>query len=101
MLIKINTDNYFISERIKEIDKNYFLVFNTNLKKYEVHYKGQVENTFCVGLPFMTLDERTLSFVQKTKIENIEKIIKEIEKNNKNIENNNKNLILNKLQEVI
>lgn len=101
MLISINTDTYFISERVKEIDKNYFLVFNTKSKKYEVHNKGQADNTFCVGLPFMAIDERVIDLVQKTRVENINKLIEEIEKNNEKIEKQNKNTIKIKIQEVL
>jgi len=101
MLISINTDTYFIAERLKEIDKNYFLVFNTKSKKYEVHNKGQADNTFCVGLPFMAIDERVIDLVQKTRVENINKLIEEIEKNNEKIEKQNKNTIKIKIQEVL
>lgn len=100
MLIKILSDNLFITSRLKEIDSSYFVVFNTKTNKYEVHSKRQAENTFCVGLPFSKLDERTIDYVLKTRVENIEKIIQNIEKNNKKIEKNNKKLILNKLEEV-
>lgn len=101
MLIKILSDNLFITSRLKEIDSSYFVVFNTKTNKYEVHSKRQAENTFCVGLPFSKLDERTIDYVQKTKVENIEKIIESIEKNNKKIENNNKKIILNQIEEVL
>jgi len=86
MLININTDNFFIAERLKEIDKNYFLVFNSKSKKFEVHHKGQHENTFCLSLPFAELDNRTLDLVQKTRVENINKLIEEIEKENQKLE---------------
>lgn len=99
MLIKINTDNLFILERLREIDKSYFIVFNTKFNRYEVHSSRQAENTFCVGLPFLTLDERVIDFVQKTRIENIEKLLDEIEKNNKKQTINNQKNILNKLEE--
>lgn len=83
MLIKINTDNLFISERIREIDKNYYIVFNTKKKKYEIHNKSQGElNTYCLTLPFDILDYRTVEYIEKTKIENIEKLIAEIDKEN-------------------
>ena len=75
MLIRINTDNLFITNRLREIDNSYFVVFNTHSNKYEIHSKRQVENTFCVGLPFSELDERTVDYVLKTRIENIEQIL--------------------------
>lgn len=101
MLIKINTDNYFITQRIKEIDKHYFIVFNTTSNKFEIHNERQAENTYCVGLPFIELDERTIDFVLKTQASNVEKIIEEIEKNNKKIEEKNKEKIIEELEEII
>ena len=101
MLIKILSDNLFITNRLKEIDSSYFVVFNTKSNRYEVHSKRQAENTFCVGLPFSKLDERAVDYALKTRVENIEKIIESIEKNNKKIENNNKKFILNKIEEVM
>ena len=101
MLIKIETDNYFISQRIKEIDINYFLMFNTKTKKFEVHNKRQAGNTFCVGLPFITLDERSLDYIQKTRIENIDNLIKEMDKENEKIENNQNKKIKEKIKEVL
>ena len=101
MLIKILSDNLFITSRLKEIDSSYFVVFNTKLNRYEIHSKRQAENTFCVGLPFSELDERTVNYVLKTRVENIEKILNDIEKNNEKIEKNNKKSILNKIEEAI
>ena len=83
MLININTDNYFIAGRLKQIDPNYFVVFNTKSQKYEVHHKGQTDNTFCLSLPFCELDIRTLDLVNKTRIDNINKLIEEIDKKTK------------------
>lgn len=88
MLINVNTDNYFIAQRIKEIDYNYYIVFNTARKKFEIHNKSQGNNTYCLTVPYSTLDARTLDFVNETKIENIQKLMEKIEKNNKKLEKN-------------
>lgn len=82
MLININADTYFISERLKEIDENYVIKYNTNTKKYEIHNLSQLENTYALTLPYNELDERTINYVQKTRIENIDEIIHEIDKLN-------------------
>jgi len=82
MLVEVRTDVYFIAERLCEIDKSYFTVYNTITQKFEIHNKEQQENTYCLSIPFKTLDYRTLELVQKTKIENINKIIEEIDKSN-------------------
>ncbi|MDD2226956.1 MAG: hypothetical protein PHH71_00010 [Clostridia bacterium] len=82
MLVEVTTDVYFIAERLCEIDKNYFTVYNTATQKFEIHNREQQGNTYCLSVPFETLDCRTLELVQKTKIENINKIIEEIDKSN-------------------
>ena len=101
MLIRIYTDNLFVCERLREIDPSYFVVFNTKDKKYEIHSKGQADNTYCVGLPFSALDERAVEYVLKTRVQNVDKLIKEIEKNNQKIEKNNKKQIKEKIEEVL
>lgn len=101
MLININTDNFFVTKRIKEIDTNYFIVFNTKSKKFEVHNKEQHENTFCLSLPFGELDNRTLDLVQKTRVENINKLIEEIDKENQKKETQKHKEILNLAREIL
>ena len=101
MLININTDNLFIAKRLKQIDSNYFIVFNTKSQKYEVHHKGQTDNTFCLSLPFCELDSRTLELVQKTRIENINKLIEEIDKENQRKETQKNKEILSLAKEIL
>ena len=82
MIIKIETDVYFIAQRLRGIDNNYFVVYNTKTKKYEIHYSGQIGGSFCLSLPYDVLDERAIEMVYKTKIENAKKLFNEIEKDN-------------------
>ena len=81
----VKNDLFNISRRIKQIDKNYFLMFNFKTKKFEVHYKRN-KNTLEIILPFNVLDKRTLDLVRKTRVENREKLIEEMDKNNKELE---------------
>ena len=101
MLIKITSDTYFISQRIKEIDKDYFIVFNTKTKHFEVHNKRQAPSTYCIGLPFLELDERCLDKINETRVENIKKLLSEIEKQNQKIEEQNQKNMIEKLKEVL
>jgi hypothetical protein len=90
MNIEIKTDLFNISNRLKSIDKKYFVVFNTQKNCYEIHYR-RAKNTYELTVPFGTLDARTVQFVQKTKIENSKQIYEEIEKaNQKAVEANQK-----------
>lgn len=81
-LLIIEGDAFFINERLKEIDKSYYIVFNTSRNLYEVHSSEQKGNSYAFTVPFDCLDERTLLFARKTRVENQDKIIEEIEKDN-------------------
>jgi len=82
--IKINNDVFDIANRIKSIDSKYFVLFNLKNKKYEVHYQ-RAKNTYELTLPFDTLDARAICYVQKTRVENKEKLFAEIEKQNQKL----------------
>lgn len=86
MLYKIKEDLFNISNRIKQIDNNYFLVYNTLRKKFEVHYKRD-KYTYELTIPYNELDARAVDFVRKTRVHNKEIILEEIKKNNAILEN--------------
>ena len=81
-LIKIEDDCYFICQRIKEVDESYEIYFNLDSGSYEVHSNAQVKNPYCFKVPYNCLDSRTIDFAYKTKVENIDSLIKEIDKHN-------------------
>ena len=83
MKIKLFSDVYNISNRIKNIDKDYYIVLNTSTNKFEVHNRSQVDSTYCLTLPFKNLDERTLNYVNETKSVNIKNILQKMEIDNK------------------
>ncbi len=100
-LIKIDCDNFFISERLKFIDSSYVIYYNLSDQCYEVHSIEQYKNSYCFKVPYRELDERTLFFAKKTRSENRYKLIKEIEENNRLLyEKNIKNQV-NLLKEAI
>ena len=99
MKIQIKHDVYDISNRIKDIDRDYFILFNTSTKKFEIHNTAQVGSTYCLTLPYPFLDERTLNFVNQTKSANIELILEKIENSNKVREGAIKRGTLNTLYE--
>jgi len=80
--IKIRGDVYNIAKRIKYIDKNYYVVFNTSRRVFEVHNSSQIGSSYCLTLPFSELDERALKYVYKTLIANIDEILIELENDN-------------------
>lgn len=81
MLQPIQNDLFDIAYRVKEIDSNYYIVFNKIKKRFEVHNSGQ-KDSYCLTVPYDELDARTLDFVNKTKIENAEKLYREMDLHN-------------------
>lgn len=86
MKIEIKNDLFDITNRLKQIDKDYFVLYNTNKKVFELHVKNQAFNSYSLTFPFSSLDERALTFALKTRVENKEKLIKEMEEENKRLE---------------
>lgn len=88
MKIKIESDVFDIIKRIKEIDENYFVLFDTNKNKYELHYKNQF-NTYCFTYPYENLDNRIIDLIYFSNVSNIDNIIEDIDNNNAKIEKDN------------
>ena len=100
MKVQILNDMYNISKRIKNIDRDYFLVYDTVRASFEVHNSAQQDTTYCLTLPYNELDERTLNYVAKTRCANIENILEEINNNNKIQESADKSSVLKELDEM-
>ena len=66
MKIKILNDVYNISKRIKYIDKDYYIVYDTSKHKFEVHNSNQSGGSYCLTLPYKELDERSLKHVRSS-----------------------------------
>ena len=82
MKVKILKDVYNISNRIKRIDRNYYVLFNTSTERYEIHNSSQIGSSYCLTIPFNELDERTLNYVYQTSSDNIDNILEKIENDN-------------------
>lgn len=100
-LINIFTDPFFICQRLKEIDRSYFVMFDLEKKNYQLHSSEQRGNSYCLTFPFDCLDARAVEHAKKTRVENEDKIIEEIDRENKRLE---KKLIkdeINRLKEAL
>lgn len=94
--IMIKKDLFNIVNRLKKIDKGYYVVFNKFKNRYEIFNKKQKKDTlaFCSDRPF--LDRGIIIKAYKTNIRNAKNLFKEIDENNKKIDEINKNKINNK-----
>lgn len=81
MKIKIESDVFDICERIKKIDENYFVLFNLNSNKFEIH-NSKLKNSYCLTIPYGQLDSRTIELLHSTDIRNYDKIIKNLDTEN-------------------
>lgn len=90
MKIKIESDVFDIVKRIKEIDDGYYILFDLNKQKFEVHNCKQ-SSSYCFTYPYDNLDERVFEMIYATNSKFIDKIIEDIDKNNTKIEKNNEN----------
>lgn len=79
------SDPLYIIERLKEIDPNYFVVYNFDKSVYEVHNKGQSGSTYALTLPYNCLDERAIDLVRFSRRERSEEIIKQIDNQNEQL----------------
>ena len=77
----IKNDLFNISNRIKKIDKNYYICFNKSLKQFEVHHKKQPDTTFCF-VAGTTLNARVLNKVIKTSVKFYFKNLKNMQQTN-------------------
>ncbi len=100
MKIEIKNDLFNIVNRLKQIDENYFVLFNLKNKKFELHNKMQGNKTYCLTFPFNTLDERAVEHAYKTSVKNASKIFFEIETQNKKIEEKSKQKILDECADI-
>ncbi len=85
MLKEIKNDVFNISNRIKEINKNYIVYFNTEIKKYELYHK---KYGYCLTFPYDELDSRCIEYTLSTRADRIDvkKFVEDIDRYNENIE---------------
>lgn len=89
--ILIESDVFGISKKVKEIDKDYFIVFNPKVQKFELHHATQYDCSYCSTLPFDELDERTLTHIRKHSSTRAKAIMAEMKENNERLERSKRN----------
>lgn len=76
-----------IPERLREIDRGYFVVYNHKNDSYEVHHEdGLPLESFQLYIPYKELDQRTIDRVLETKVENAKAIYAMMERQNAKLE---------------
>ncbi len=96
---EITSDCLDIVKRIKVIDKDYFVMFNVPKQKFELHHKTQLKKTYCLTFPFDTLDERAVTYVLKTRVQNSDEIFEKMERENQRLKRKQALEVLNDFKE--
>ena len=78
MRIKITNDLFDIAERIKVLNKDYEIYFDTEKQKYTLFAGNKLQLT----IPYDNLDERTIYYAYHTRTDNYLELEKEAEKYN-------------------
>lgn len=82
MKIKIEDDLFDIVKRIKEIDDGYFVLFDIEKGRYEIHNSKQ-KQTHCLNVNGCELNSCVIDLILKTNVAYIDHIIEDIDNNNK------------------
>ena len=98
---EIESDCLDIIKRIKAVDEDYFVVFNMDKKKFELHNKSQGGNNYCLTFPFNILDERAVTLVLKTRVQNSDALFEEMQRENEKQEKDNIKKIWNDFKETL
>ena len=83
-LISITNDLFDIAWRLRAIDDDYRIVYNTEKKRYEVHKASCGSMQFVI--PFDELDARAVYYARKTRVQYADMIFREIEEHNARLE---------------
>jgi len=70
---------------LKLIDPGYFVMFNPERGKYEVHNKFNIGSTYCLTT-YKHLDERTVEVVRKTAVARADIMARQVREQNEKID---------------
>lgn len=88
--IKIKSDVFNICNRVKKIDRGYFILFNLEKCCYELHNSNQKGNSYCLTL-YGNLDNRLINKIYESDIKNAKYIFEKIENENKKMDQKEEN----------
>jgi hypothetical protein len=79
---RLTGDLYNIVGRIKDIDPDYFVVYNVKICKFEIHNSNQKGDTLCVVLPYRELDARAVEYLHRTSVQRTDQLMQELTQSN-------------------
>jgi hypothetical protein len=84
--IPVLSNVYDIPVRLKEVNGDFFIMFNTRNQKFEVHDKSQPFTTLACVLPFDELDQRSIAYVRERYHVDVQDLAAEIERYNDDLD---------------
>lgn len=81
-LFEIKSDCLDIVKRIKEIDADYFVLYDPEENKFQLHHHS-LRRTYCLTFPFDVLDERAVLYTLKTRVQNSDELFEEMDELNR------------------
>lgn len=97
----IEGDLFGIANRLKSIDKSYFIVYSYRRRRFEVHSSAQRGNTLALVLPYDRLDERTVRLVLETRVQRRKEFFAEMERANAALEKSEREKQIKKLEKEV
>lgn len=89
-LIPVFTNVYRIPERLKELDENFFVVFNTKKQMFEIHSLANKGDTYGITIPLQELDARVFPIVRRANLRvRGKEIFREIDRHNERLKKSN------------
>ena len=97
----VEGDVFDICNRLKELDDTYYVVYNLETAKFEVHSAYQKCGSYCFTIPYSQLDDRTIYFARKTSVARKDELIRELDKENEERERTLQKQAVERLKEVL
>ena len=94
--IPVLSNVYDIPVRLKEVNRDFFCMFNTREQKFEIHDASQLGTTLACVLPFDELDARAISYVREFARERLPIVAAEIERYNEELDRKQKAALIDK-----
>lgn len=79
--VEIRGDVFDVASRLKEIDGDYYPVYNLTKKRFEIHHRGRA-NSLQLVLPYDSLDIRAIQRVKETRREWVENMLRDMDRQN-------------------
>ena len=81
----VDSDCLGIVQRLKDIDKDYFLTYDIDECVFMLYCKLGQKNEQCLTFPYREIDERMIDLTLKTRVQNSDSLFEEFERENEKL----------------